>query len=127
MKFLIDNALSPLVAELLREQGHDAIHVRDYGLQTAEDLAIFLRSAEENRILVSVDTDFGTLLALRQETRPSVIIFRRTSERRPKKQVTLLLSNLPALEVDLQEGAVIILEQTRIRIRPLPIGNREDK
>jgi len=127
MKFLIDNALSPLVAELLREQGHDAIHVRDYGLQTAEDLAIFLRSAEENRILVSADTDFGTLLALRQETRPSVIIFRRTSERRPKKQVTLLLSNLPALEVDLQEGAVIILEQTRIRIRPLPIGNREDK
>lgn len=127
MKFLIDNALSPLVAELLREQGHDAIHVRDYGLQTAEDLAIFLRSAEENRILVSADTDFGTLLALRQETRPSVIIFRRTSERRPKKQVTLLLSNLPALEVDLQEGAVIILEQTRIRIRPLPIGNREDR
>lgn len=50
MKFLVDNALSPVVAEDLRKAGHDVIHVRDYGLQDAEDALIFDRAAREERI-----------------------------------------------------------------------------
>jgi predicted nuclease of predicted toxin-antitoxin system len=37
VRFLIDNALSPILAERLRERGHDAIHIRDYGLRDAAD------------------------------------------------------------------------------------------
>ena len=121
MKFLVDNALSPVMAEGLRRAGHDAIHVRDYRLQESEDEIIFDRAAREERIIVSADSDFGTLLALRREKTPSVILLRRMVPRRPESQVSFLLSNLNEIAESLERGAVVVIEETRLRVRPLPI------
>ncbi len=120
MKFLIDNALSPVIAEKLRQAGHDAIHVREIGLASSPDPIIFDRAASEDRILVSADTDFGTLLAARQSAKPSFILFRR-DDHRPSSQSDLLIASLPEITSDLNKGAVVVFEEARIRIRALPI------
>jgi predicted nuclease of predicted toxin-antitoxin system len=75
MKFLIDNALSPELAKLLQAATHDAIHVRDRNLARANDEEIFDAAAAEGRIIVSADTDFGTLLTFRRQKLPAVVIF----------------------------------------------------
>jgi predicted nuclease of predicted toxin-antitoxin system len=122
MRFLIDNALSPVVAEGLCQSGHDAIHVRDLGLAAAADSTIFEHAERDRWVIVSADTDFGTILALRHTDRPSVILFRGATPRRPMSQVKLLLANLGEITPSLERGAVVVLEPRRIRVRTLPIS-----
>ena len=122
MRFLVDNALSPIVADELQRAGHEALHVRDLGMQASTDEAIFELAGSDDRVLVSADTDFGTLLARRRSAKPSVVIFRRSSGRRPEAQAKLLLGCLPTIREALDLGSVVVIEETRLRIRHLPIG-----
>jgi predicted nuclease of predicted toxin-antitoxin system len=126
MKFLIDNALSPALAALLQQAGHDAVHVRSVGLQHADDDAIFDRAAVERRILVSADADFGTLLAVRSSRQPSVIQFRGEGSRKPHALARTLLANLPQLIDALENGSIVTFEPARVRVRLLPIAPRAD-
>jgi predicted nuclease of predicted toxin-antitoxin system len=122
MRFLVDNALSPALAALLAEAGHDAVHVRSLGMQHTQDIEIFERAAADDRIVVSSDTDFGTLLAARTAAKPSVVQFRGPGSRRPEALARALLSNLSQFAEALESGSIVTLEPSRVRVRALPIG-----
>lgn len=120
MKFLVDESLSATVAQLLGAEGHDAIHVSERGLLGAPDTDVMRTARSEDRTVISVDTDFGELLALGQHPGPSVILIRR-SPHRPHEQFRLLVAALPDIEAALLEGAIVTLTPDRARIRLLPI------
>ena len=121
MRLVVDNALSPAVAKVPGDAGHDAVHVRDRGLQAARDSEIVDLAEREDRIVVSADTDFGTILTLRNVSRPSFILFRGDVERRPEQQAEVLTDSLPQLQSALESGAIVLITGTRIRIRALPV------
>ncbi|WP_440712420.1 DUF5615 family PIN-like protein [Gordonia sp. FQ] len=121
MNFLLDENLSPLVAKHLNAAGYSAVHVRDLSLQGSSDDEVIRHASQSGRILVSSDTDFGTLLARSGATSPSFVLIRRAADRRAADQARLLLDNLPAVAEDLAAGAVVVLGEEKIRIRRLPI------
>jgi predicted nuclease of predicted toxin-antitoxin system len=121
VRFLIDNNLSPVVANLLNQTGHDAVHVRDYDMTAATDPEVMDRAAAETRILVSADTDFGALLAQQGTDRPSLLLVRRLSGRRATEQVAVILANLNTIADDLEAGAIVVLADDVLRIRRLPL------
>ena len=79
MRFLIDENLSPRLGELLHDEGHDVVHVRGLGLTSSPDAMIIEVARAQNRVLISADTDFGTILALTRASSPSFLLLRRIS------------------------------------------------
>jgi predicted nuclease of predicted toxin-antitoxin system len=121
MKLLIDANLAPRVAEALRDAGFVAAHVADIDLVAAADSEIFDRAVVDGYTVVTADSDFGMLLALRRTTSPSVVHLRGVAEPRPEQHVALLVANLPKVSDDLDRGAIVSLSPSRLAVRDLPI------
>jgi len=119
MKLLLDQGLPRSAAALLCEAGIDTIHVADISLSAADDTDILQRAREEERVVVTLDADFHTLLALCGAITPSVIRIR-IERLRAQALTNLLLTVIGNCEEDLEQGAVIAVEPSRIRVRRLP-------
>jgi predicted nuclease of predicted toxin-antitoxin system len=121
VKYLCDANMSPRVALALTEAGHDTTHVMDHGLLTASDPDIFEWAVANDHVVVTADSDFAALLALRRSTSPSVILLRDLGQRSPDDHAQILIENLPAVTDAVADGAIVSLSPTGIRIRALPI------
>jgi len=114
--------ISQKVVGWLRLQGHDAVHLRDENLQRLPNGKIFQKALLENRIILTVDLDFGEIAALSGDDRSCVIVFRLRNTR-PDHVIFRLASILPLAADELHQGAVFVVEESRCRIRRLPVGD----
>lgn len=120
MRFLVDEALQDAVARRLGDAGHDADHVRLRGLAGHSDDEVMALAVDEDRVLVTTDTDFGTILALSGAGGPNVLLLRGIGDSTDER-VAAILNVLPHVEYELSEGALIVIEEDRYRVRYLPI------
>lgn len=109
---------------ILRAQGHNAVHLRDEHLQRLPDHEIVNKARREQRIVLTFDLDFGRLLAADQSRDPSVIIFR-LNDQAPDWVSARLSVTIAAKACELEDGALLIVEDTRVRVRRLPIFKPE--
>ena len=91
-------------------------------MQAASDEAILIRAREENRVVVSADSDFGAILAAQEIEYPSFILFREPNLLSASDDVDTLLPVLPMLEPELTTGCVAVFRRGRLRVRRLPLS-----
>jgi predicted nuclease of predicted toxin-antitoxin system len=91
-------------------------------MHAATDEAILGRAFEEDRIVVSADTDFGAILAAQEADRPSFILFREPNLLVARDYFAVLVSALPLLEPELMAGCVAVFRHDRLRVRKLPLS-----
>ena len=123
MRFLADMGVSQRVVTWLQDPGHDAIHLRDEGLQTLADGEIFTKAVRESRIILTWDLDFTEILALSKTGIVSAVVFRLMNTR-SDHVIARLERVLSESAQDLEEGAIVSVEEGRHRVRPLPLGRQ---
>ena len=120
MKFLADMPISPKTVEFLRMLRHDAIRLNEIGMESAEDEEILEYAAKHDYVALTMDLDFGGLLASKGLAKPSVITFRLVNPEVTRIN-NILTEMFEQIKEELIKGAMIIVEEFRIRIRNLPI------
>jgi len=122
MRFLADMGISKRVAEWLRANEHDVVHLQDRGLHRLPDGQIFELAAKEQRTILTFDLDFPEIIALSKSKTVSAIVFRlnNTTTSFVIQRIARVLADTAA---ELEQGAIVMVEDGRQRVRQLPIGS----
>ena len=124
MRFLADMGVDLRIVEWLRQQGHDANHLRDEGLHRMPNGDIFTKAVAEDWVILTFDLDFGEIAALTAGHKAGIVVFRLHNTRTPHV-IDRLGTVLAASSNALERGAVVAAEETRHRVRHLPLGEAE--
>ena len=121
MRFLADMGVSMRLVEWLRSNGHDVVHLREQGLKRLPDGEIFTKAVAEGRVILTFDLDFGEIAAVSRGNRVGVVLFRLHNTRTPHV-IDRLAAVLPDSAAALERNAVVVVEESRYRVRYLPVG-----
>ena len=120
LRFLVDMNLSSKIVTSLQQQGWDVLRVSQVLPMDTEDSEILKFARQYNRVIITQDLDFSSLLALGGYEKPSLITFRLSvpdSETITRK----LLYLVPRIEDRLAGGCAVTVDDRRVRVRRLPI------
>ncbi|GAB2446884.1 DUF5615 family PIN-like protein [Nocardia tengchongensis] len=122
VKLLVDENLSPRIAEKLEAAGYDVVHLRDVGSQNGDNRRVLAQAKSLGRALVTAERAYADDLAAASSA-PSVVVLRH-AEATADDQVVALRQALPRLDQLLSSGALVVLSDRRIRAWrfPLPRG-----
>ena len=116
MKFLIDQCAGRLLAEWLRGQGHDVVESRERGPDPG-DRALLKIASNEQRILVTIDTDFGKLVFVWEVPHAGLV---RLPDVPAEQRIALMAELLKRHRQALEMQAIITIRGGRIRISQPP-------
>jgi len=114
-KFLIDAHLPPILREVFRQLGHDAIHTLDLSEKNfSRDGLLNEISVVEERVVVTKDTDFYYSHILQK--RPWKLVLVRTGNLGLKETKRMFENHPPAIEQALESCSLVELDQKSVSI-----------
>ncbi len=119
MKFVVDMNISPLWVDHLNDSGYDAVHWSNIGPAYARDDQIVDWAREHERIILTGDLDFGTMLVASGASQPSVVQLR-SALTLPSYIGRFVVEAIRRAKADLLSGALLTIKAGRTRIRVLP-------
>jgi predicted nuclease of predicted toxin-antitoxin system len=120
IKLLLDEGLPRSAAALLQASGLQVTHAGDLEDAPLADEDILDIAEREEQTIVTLDSDFHTWLALRRAVAPSVIRIR-IEGLRAEGAAEVIRAVLARYDEDLEQGAAVTVEPTRMRMRRLPL------
>jgi predicted nuclease of predicted toxin-antitoxin system len=120
LRFLANMNIFPEAVRDLQNQGWDIIRIPQVLQVNASDQEVLIYARLENRVLITQDLDFSSLLALGNFNRPSLITLQMFLAD-PETLTRRMLDILPIIEKDLKGGCAVTVDEAAIRIRKLPI------
>ena len=120
MRIFADVHISPITVQHLNDIGHDVVRSNSVLPDNAPDSEIAMRAMTDERAVLTQDLGFAAMIALTGATGPSIITLR-LSDARVETVNRILEAALPALEEPILGGAIVTVEDNRVRVRELPV------